>query len=53
MKVMRGLRKFEVLVLISLVLEQKEERVSLELVQERCETIISAMIEHEGKKKAA
>ena len=31
-KVMRGLRKFEVLVLISLVLEQKEERVSLELV---------------------
>ena len=49
---MRGLRKFEVLVLISLVLEQKDERVSLELVQERCETIIGAMIEYEDKRKA-
>jgi hypothetical protein len=47
---MRGLRKFEVLVLISLVLVQKDERVSLELVQERCEIIISAMKEYEEKK---
>lgn len=38
--IMRGLRKFEVLVLIALFLEQKEEKVSVEQIQDRCQTII-------------
>ena len=49
-RVMRGLRKFEVLVLVALFLEQKEEKVSLDAVQDRCDTVLVAMQQNEASK---
>lgn len=51
-KVMKGLRKFEVLTLIALYLENNTvEKVPLEHLQDRCFTILRAMQENENNFK--
>jgi hypothetical protein len=45
-KVLRGLRKFEVMVMISLFLElktQNTDKVLIDTIQDRCEIILNAM----------
>ena len=47
-RVMKGLRKLEVLILIALYLENHAvEKVELDRLQDRCANVLKAMQEHE------